>query len=80
MSKAMTGNELHAQLRQSVVQSLQELSKERDSAETPVKYVEITGKLDLLRTLLTFLQSVSLDASPAPAAREVPTPPTKPKK
>lgn len=61
----MTGKELRDQLLQSVVQSLQELSKERDGTETAVKYVEITGKLDVLRTLLTFLQSVTVEDCPA---------------
>ena len=80
----MLGIELRDTLIQSVVQSLQELSKERDSTETAVKYVEVTGKLDILRTLLTFLQSVTIEDSPpvvpAPAAPEAPAPPKKPKK
>jgi len=52
----MEAQEALQQLAASSVKSLQELAKARSEAESGLKYAELTGRMDTLHTILTFIQ------------------------
>lgn len=57
----MDGLELRQTMIQTLVNSLKQSGEERKEADSGIRFAELTGRIEALRTLLDFLLNVQVD-------------------